>query len=102
MSKPRIDVSETHIMVDEMLIAWGDIGLVKAYKLDLFTIDEIRVLVGFGSPEKVLELSEEQEGFGLFIRAAEVKLSFPDGWWERLAKPAFERCETTLFHRETR
>jgi hypothetical protein len=90
------------LKVKAVSIAWSDIGLVRAYKLDLFTTDEIRVLVFSVSSGKMLELSEEQAGFELFIRAAETKLSFPDGWQERLTKPAFERCETTLFSREAR
>lgn len=101
MSQAKIDVSETHVVVGAVSVTWSDIGVVSAYKLDLLTIDEIRVLVGFGNPEKVLELSEEQEGFEPFIRAAEAKLSFPDGWWEHLTTPAFERSKATLFRRES-
>ena len=97
--KPRIDAFETHTQISEVSFTWDEIEAVEAYKIDLITTDEIRVLVSFGRPVKVLELSEEQDGFNAFIRTAERKLSFPEGWWERLVKPAFETCETTLFSR---
>lgn len=99
-SRPKISVFETHIEADGVSIPWADIRVVTAYKIDLLTVDEIRMVVKFGTSDQVLELSEEQEGFEEFVRAAEVRLSFPSDWWERLAKPAFERAETTLFQRE--
>lgn len=97
--KPRIDACESHTEIADVSFTWDEIDAVKAYKIDLVTTDEIRLLVGFGSPEKLVELSEEQEGFAAFIRIAERRLSFPEGWWDRLVKPAFETCETTLFER---
>lgn len=99
-SQPKIDVAETHFAVGAISVPWVDVSVVRAYKLDLLTVDEIRVSVGFGNPEKILELSEEQEGFEDFIRTADAEFSFCAGWWERLIKPAFERSEVTLFRRE--
>ncbi|MBZ2210103.1 hypothetical protein [Massilia soli] len=98
-TRPRIGACETHTKVSDVSFTWDEVNAIKAYKIDLLTWDEIRVVVSFGRPETVIELSEEQEGFEAFIRTAEQKLSFPKGWWERLAKPAFETCETTLFRR---
>jgi hypothetical protein len=98
-TKPRIDACETHTKLAEVSFTWDEIDAVKAYKIDLITTDEVRVLVSYGRTEKVLELSEEQEGFEAFIRTAERKLSFPEGWCERLVRPAFDTCETTLFRR---
>ena len=98
-TKPCIYACETHTEVADVSFTWDEINAVMAYKIDLMTTDETRVVVSFGRPEKVLKLSEEQEGFEVFIRTAERKLFFPEGWWERLVKPAFEPCETTLFRR---
>ena len=98
-TKPCIYACETHAEVAEVAFTWDEINVVRAHKIDLMTTDEIRVVVSFGSPEKVLELSEEQEGFEVFIRTAERKLSLPKGWSDCLIKPAFETCETTLFRR---
>ena len=98
-TKPRIDSFETHAQIAGVSFIWDEIDAVRANKIDLITTDEIRVLVSFGRLKKVLELSEEQDGFDAFIRIAERKLSFPEGWRERLVKPAFETCETTLFSR---
>src|SRR5450830_232409 len=86
-SKPCIYACETHTEVAEVAFTWDEITLVRAYKVDLMTTDEMRVIVSFGNPEKVLVLSEEQEGFEAFIRTAERKLTFPEGWSERLIKP---------------
>jgi hypothetical protein len=96
----KIGVFETYIEADGVSISWADIRVITAYKIDLLTVDEIRMLVRFGTSDQVMELSEEQEGFDEFVRAAATMFSFPDGWWERLAKPAFEKGETTLFQRE--
>ena len=98
-TKPCIYACETHTEVAEVAFTWDEINVVRAHKIDLMTTDEIRVVVSFGSPEKVLELSEEQEGFEVFMHTAERKLSFPEGWSERLIKPAFETRETMLFRR---
>lgn len=98
-TKPRIDACETHIRIAEVSFTWDEIDAVKAHKIDLITTDEVRVLVSFGRPEMVLELSEEHEGFEEFIRTAERKLSLPQGWWERLVRPAFDTRETILFRR---
>lgn len=99
-SQPKIDVAETEFAVGAVAVPWADVGVLRAYKLDLLTIDEIRVSVAYGNPEKNLELSEEQEGFEDFIRTADAKFSFCPGWWERLVKPAFETNEVTLFQRD--
>ena len=98
-TKPRIGACETHTEVADVSFTWDEINALKAYKIDLLTTDEIRVVVCFGRPGQVLELSEEQDGFEAFIRTAERKLSFPEGWSERLVNPAFEECETMLFRR---
>lgn len=96
---PKIIACDAYTEIAEESFTWDEIDAVRAYKIDLVTTDEIRILVGFVSSERLLELSEEQEGFEAFIRIAEPKLSFPEGWWERLVKPAFDKCETTLFRR---
>ena len=98
-TKPRIDARESHTEIADVSFTWDEIDAVKVYKIDLVTTDEIRLLVGFGGPEKIVELSEEQEGFEAFIRIAERRLSFPEGWWDRLVKAAFETGETSLFQR---
>lgn len=98
-SKPHINVHENRIEVADMSFTWDEISVVEAYKIDLGTTDEVRIQVGFGSPAKAVVLSEEQEGFDAFIRAAEARFSFPEGWWDRLVRPAFKRCNTTLFRR---
>lgn len=98
-SKPHINVHENRIEVADVSFTWDEISVVEVYKIDLGTTDEVRVQVGFGNPEKAVVLSEEQEGFDAFIRAAEARFSFPDGWWARLVRPAFKSCNTTLFRR---
>ena len=62
-TEPCIYAFETHTEVAEVAFTWDEINVVRAHKIDLMTTDEIRVVVSFGSPEKVLELSEEQKGF---------------------------------------
>lgn len=99
-SKPRIVLNETRAEIADVSFTWDEIDIVEAYKIDLGTTDEVRILVRFGSPERSVTLSEEQEGFAAFMQAAESELSFPEGWWERLVRPAFQSCDATLFRRE--
>lgn len=66
----RIDAYETHVKVAAVPFTLDEINEIEAYKIDLITTDEIRVIVSFGRPENVLELSEEQAGLETFVRIA--------------------------------
>lgn len=94
-----IDACESHTEIADTSFTWDEIAAVRAYKIDLVTTDEFAFWWASEGPEKLIELSKEQEGFETFIRIAERRLSFPEGWWDWLVKNAFETRETTLFQR---
>lgn len=96
---PAIQVSETHFCVGGKSVAWSAVHSIKGYKLDLVTVDEIRIIVAYDGGHTV-ELSEEQDGYETFIAKAEQRYRFPEAWRTVLAHPAFERNEVTLFHRD--
>lgn len=96
---PAIQISEMHFCVGEKSVAWSSVHSIKAYKLDLVTVDEVRLFVAYDGGHTV-ELSEEQDGYETFIAKAEHRYGFPEGWWTKLVHPAFKRNEMTLFYRD--
>jgi len=75
---------------------WDEIAKISAYKLDLLTTDEIR-LVFVSHNGSSMEISEENEGFPELFEMLEGRIpGFVDGWGS-VMKPAFARNETVLF-----
>ena len=75
---------------------WDELARLCAYKIDLFTTDEIR-LVFVSDHGDSMEISEEHEGFSELFEMLQARIpGFLDGW-EAVMKPAFARNETILF-----
>ena len=78
---------------------WLEVRRITAYKLDRFTVDEIRV--DFELQDGVTRvITEECSGFeGLML---ELVRRFPtaSGWHGRVAQPAFAPSVSVLFERE--
>ena len=81
------------------LVKWEAVSRITAYKLDLVTTDEIRLLIEYGNSPMIVEVSEEQPGFEQFKSTAEIRFQFPDGWWAAVMKPAFAENRAVLFSR---
>lgn len=102
--KPPIVLTEAGFLVGvpngtTTEILWSDIEQVRAFKLDLFTWDEVR-FVFLMSSGVALEVSEEQPGFAGMLAAAQVHFPSLVGWQTQVIKPAFARNETTLYQRK--
>ena len=81
-------------------VKWNTIRRVCAYKIDLLTTDEIRLVVDYDDAKPMhIEVSEEQPGFEQFRSFVEQYFAFREGWWETVMKPAFSKNETLLFQR---
>ena len=80
-------------------VRWSDIVAIVAYKLDLLTVDEMRIRFTFGQEASRLEVSEEQPGFEVFLEALEARFPLPANWRASVLRPAFARNETVLFAR---
>jgi len=96
---PAIEFSHTCFCAGGTSVGWSAVHSIHGCKLDLVTVDEIRILVAYDGGH-TLELSEEQDGYESFVAKAEQMYRFPEGWWSLLAHPAFALNEMTLFRRD--
>ena len=86
----------------EYVVAWQDVIRVEAFKIDLFTVDQICIELilrdGYA-----LEINEEMDGwFELMEKLPEYLpgcKKFHE-WFMNVAVPAFETNETTLYQRD--
>lgn len=79
-------------------VSWSQIIEIFAYKMDLFTVDEI--CIGFRLDESGTHywVSEEFLGYKEFIE--QLRISFPgirEDWFAEVAFPAFIENRTTLW-----
>ena len=81
-------------------LKWNEVKTIVAYKRDVYTTD--LVCLGFTTPDGTVEINEEMQGWSQLV---EDLPAFVPGtppladWWERVAKPPFAPCVTTLFQR---
>lgn len=85
--------------VDKIFVPWSAVREVAAFKLDLFTTDEVRLRFDLDISPFSVELSEELEGFENFKSVAEKRFQFPEGWWSQVVQPAFATNARVLFSR---
>ncbi len=81
-------------------IHWDDISLIRAYKVDQFTVDCI--VIEIYSDETVITINDQTAGHMKFMEVAESKLlEFKKDWFPVVAFPAFETNLTTIYERQT-
>ncbi len=81
-------------------LKWNEVKTVLAYKRDLYATDLI--CLGFTSPAGTIEVDEEMQGWSQLVeRLPSLLPGTPrmSDLWERVAKPPFRTCVTTLFER---
>jgi hypothetical protein len=76
---------------------WSDIVEIRAFKLDLFSYDEVRFAISLRNGTFV-ELSEERPGFYAFLEALKLRFPTVEGWEQQVMHPAFAANETVLYH----
>ena len=96
---PPIALTVDGFTAGDHAVLWSEISSVSAYKLDLITYDDFRLVIDFDNPPNRLDLSEECPGFQEFIQALESQFRFPPNWWSTVAFPAFKTNETLLYRR---
>lgn len=98
--QPEISfIPEAFILSDESKkyqILWQDIVKIVAYKVDMWSVDEIRIDIEL--TDKFYTITEEFHNWDQFIKIIETKFLIED-WFPQVAFPPFERNETILFER---
>jgi len=77
-------------------IEWSDIVEICAFKIDLFSYDEVRFSISLRNGTD-LELSEEQPGFREFVAALKARFPTVEGWENWVIQPPFETNMTVLY-----
>jgi hypothetical protein len=79
-------------------IKWTDIERLAAYKLDLITVDEIRMDITWNNRQ--FTISEETPGWFQFVlKTKAVFPAIPQEWDISIIHPAFERNYTVLYEK---
>jgi hypothetical protein len=82
------------------LFRWKDLHQVTAYKVDLFGRDLIVIRFVTSEDGAAVEIDEEQIGYEEVVRVMDEQLpGILDGWWSRVAFPAFVTNWTALWIR---
>jgi len=80
-------------------VAWTEISEIRAFKRDLFVVDEICLGIGYGKGDYV-EVWESDLGYEDFLAALNARLpECARDWWSKVAFPAFATNETVLYKR---
>ena len=83
----------------ERSFRWRVVSRVVAYKIDLFSFDQVRISF-FTEADQPFEISEDDDGFRDVMTAAETVIAgFPklDGWKPSVVAEPFARSETVLW-----
>lgn len=78
-------------------IRWEEITKISAYKVDLGTCDQICVGVHTFKSANCVELQEEWDGYKPLVAEIERRFNIADGWWRKVAFPAFQENYTVLY-----
>jgi hypothetical protein len=80
-------------------IAWTDIVKIRAFKRDLFAVDEICMRINFDQANGIV-VSENDPGYDEFIHALSTQLHVRlEDWFDAVAFPAFATNETLIYKR---
>ncbi|TLD72543.1 hypothetical protein FEM03_00245 [Phragmitibacter flavus] len=83
----------------EQRFRWSDVSRVVAYKIDLFSFDQVRISF-YTESGKPFDVSEDDDGFRSVMTAAETVLArFPnlDAWKPSVVAEPFARSKTVLW-----
>lgn len=81
-------------------IPWRDVRRIRAYKRDLFSVDQI--CIAFELHDKTIQIDEGMEGYNSVVEA--IAVYFPEmkaDWLQTVAFPAFETNLTTIWEKSS-
>jgi hypothetical protein len=77
-------------------VLWADVVEIKAYKVDLLTVDEIRIEILKAA--STITISEETPGYYVFKEKLKAVFPYSDiNWEEKVVKPAFKENLTVIY-----
>jgi|GEM_PF-1109648 len=95
-SYPDADRFTVRLKQETRTIKWKDIVLIKAYKLDQYTIDCI--VIDIHLKETAISIDDQTEGHMKFMETASKKLyPFKKDWFTTVAFPAFAKNLITIY-----
>lgn len=77
------------------VVVWQDIRQITAFKRDLYAFDCICLLIA--TPDGVMEVNEQMEGFIAFREAMEAHFGFAPTWYIQIMTPVFEPTPIHLY-----
>ncbi|HLA58072.1 MAG TPA: hypothetical protein VK622_04910 [Puia sp.] len=79
-------------------VAWDEIEMIRAYKIDQLTLDCIVIEVS--TKENIYSINDDTSGYIKFMDLALKKLpEFKKDWFEKVAFPAFATNPTIIYER---
>jgi hypothetical protein len=96
LGDPPIELRDDGFVVGGHFTAWNGITEIRAYKIDLLTFDELRLVFESGADNWV-EVSEQQPGFSDVEGAMVARFPSTAEWRSRILQPAFATNETVLY-----
>ncbi len=80
-------------------VRWDEITQISAYKVDLYTYDQVCIGIHTFKSANCIELQEEWDGYNLVVAEIERRFCIADGWWQKVAFPAFRENYMVLYAR---
>lgn len=78
-------------------VRWDEIEQIVAYKLDLFTVDQLRLDFLTHTGAKIT-IHEDLDGFNEFRERMDASLPhIKPGWWSMVVFPAFDENRTVIY-----
>ena len=100
-SCPTIELTPNGFVVtgqeNGFTIAWSDVTEIFAFKIDLFSYDAIRLGFAASEDDTFYEVDESWPGYEALVSGIKRRFKVDEGWWKKVAFPAFEECRTTLW-----
>ena len=75
---------------------WDAVRRIRAYKLDCFTYDTIRIEVDFAEGNSLM-VDESLQGYSAWVTALDERFGLLDDWWGKVAFPPFATNLTVLW-----
>jgi hypothetical protein len=81
---------------DPFRAQWSSIRRIMGFKVDCFSVDQIRMEFSF-EPGNFVVVTEDSPGFRQLMEEAERRFPSLEGWFQKIFLPPFAPCITLLY-----